>query len=330
MKIENMLIRARCSQTKPDINKLKEKGFMNIDMHVHTRFSDTFTRIKNIIKKCEKLGIGIAITDHNSIKGIERALEIKTTITIIPGIEVSTKEGPHVLLYFKNIENLRNFYDEIEIYISKVSFFITNISFYELIRIAKKYDCIICFAHPFAPGYFNIKEIIKQGILDKKIYDMFDTIEVINGVSTKKMNNKSILLAEKFNKKIIGGSDAHTLKQVGTVITSAIANNIEEFFSEIKNNKTLVKGTSINNIDKINFLLKCLPKHASHPFTKSKCLYNNYFKGKIRSIKPKAKAKIDTIKGKSIRAVKNPLYAFKRVKADIDRKITKIKLFNKE
>ena len=69
---------------------------LKIDLHVHTCYSrDSSITLKQVVAYSKKRGLdGVAITDHNTLKG---ALKLKThDILIVPGIEVSTLNG-HLL-----------------------------------------------------------------------------------------------------------------------------------------------------------------------------------------------------------------------------------------
>ncbi|HWQ89352.1 MAG TPA: PHP domain-containing protein [Desulfitobacteriaceae bacterium] len=84
---------------------------MRIDLHVHTRESDGFSSVREIISLARKEKIGtLAITDHESTQGIEQALLLASAsgIKIIPGIELLTSYKGievHLLGYFKNVNN---------------------------------------------------------------------------------------------------------------------------------------------------------------------------------------------------------------------------------
>jgi len=71
---------------------------LKIDLHVHTNYSyDGFTKIDEAIACAKQRGLnGIAVTDHNTIEGALNALERKTDIIIIPGIEINTEKG-HII-----------------------------------------------------------------------------------------------------------------------------------------------------------------------------------------------------------------------------------------
>ena len=82
---------------------------MSIDLHIHTNFSDGTDSPQEIVEKSEKLGLkGIAITDHETIKGLLTIT--KDTIEVVKGVEISAKwgalseknpeSGIHILMYF--------------------------------------------------------------------------------------------------------------------------------------------------------------------------------------------------------------------------------------
>lgn len=82
---------------------------MIFDLHVHTTYSDGLLSPKEVVDLAIKKGIdGIAITDHDTILGIEPAIQYSKQINgviIIPGIEfgcVYMNEEVHILGYFIN------------------------------------------------------------------------------------------------------------------------------------------------------------------------------------------------------------------------------------
>ncbi len=83
----------------------------SFDLHCHTNASDGTAGPSEIIDLAVKLGIELlAITDHDTVKGIPEALEysIKKNINMVPGVEISAAFTPgtmHVCGYFIDIEN---------------------------------------------------------------------------------------------------------------------------------------------------------------------------------------------------------------------------------
>lgn len=64
-----------------------------IDLHLHTKASDGELTPSELVKMAYDAGINtIAVTDHDTVRGIEEALEAgsKYNVNIIPGIEIST------------------------------------------------------------------------------------------------------------------------------------------------------------------------------------------------------------------------------------------------
>ena len=81
------------------------------DLHTHTFYSDGLYSPKELIDKARKKNLdGIAITDHDTIDGIEEALANieETNFKIIPGIEFSSlyfENEVHILGYFIDTNN---------------------------------------------------------------------------------------------------------------------------------------------------------------------------------------------------------------------------------
>ncbi|MBN1329711.1 MAG: PHP domain-containing protein [Candidatus Heimdallarchaeota archaeon] len=83
-----------------------------IDLHIHTTASDGTFSPNQVVKIASQLKLkAIAITDHDTVKGIEEALEAAKSedIEIISGIEFSTEinnESIHIVGLFVDHKNL--------------------------------------------------------------------------------------------------------------------------------------------------------------------------------------------------------------------------------
>lgn len=96
------------------------------DFHLHTTASDGKLSPEEIVTNSKKAGLDIiAITDHDTISGIDSALcqGEKVNIKVIPGIELSTlynNKSVHILGYFKNTSfislKFKNFLKEMRSY----------------------------------------------------------------------------------------------------------------------------------------------------------------------------------------------------------------------
>lgn len=229
--------------SKPDINDLNEQGYKCVDMHFHTVYSDGSATVEEILAKIRKLNIGVSIADHNEIKGCLEIAEKKTErYFIIPGIEVKSRELIDILFYFYEIEELKRFFDNEVLPNTKKFFHIsrTNIPLSKLIKLHRKYNCLISVAHPF--GYSlrsSLTEVFKKF---KSQLEKSDVFEAINGGNTRKQNEKVINYIVKNNKAFTAGSDGHSIYPLGNVLTCSKAKNIKEFLDNIKTKKNIVIG----------------------------------------------------------------------------------------
>ncbi|QGT99633.1 putative metal-dependent phosphoesterases (PHP family) [Candidatus Syntrophocurvum alkaliphilum] len=86
---------------------------MYYDLHIHTTASDGMFSPEQIIKYSIEFGLfGIAITDHDTIDGLEPALNYNSStgskLKFIPGIELNTELNDievHILGYFIDYKN---------------------------------------------------------------------------------------------------------------------------------------------------------------------------------------------------------------------------------
>ncbi|MEN8907370.1 MAG: PHP domain-containing protein [Clostridiales bacterium] len=89
-----------------------------IDLHTHSTTSDGSYTPRELIKYAKEKGLSlIALTDHDTINGVEEAIEEgdRIGIEVMPGIEISVNGGRemHMLAYFtrdnyKSVDNMLN------------------------------------------------------------------------------------------------------------------------------------------------------------------------------------------------------------------------------
>ena len=53
---------------RPDLDALTH-NYTVVDLHFHSHYSDGYNSVPAIAEKAQELGIGIALTDHNEIRG---------------------------------------------------------------------------------------------------------------------------------------------------------------------------------------------------------------------------------------------------------------------
>lgn len=166
---------------------------MKFDMHVHTKYSLwSYSEPQDIIKFAKLKGLdGVAICDHNTLKGVEEFRKIKDPgIEIIPGIEIMTDSG-EIIAYGVN------------------ELIPKNLSPEETIELIHKQGAVAVSPHPF--------DIFRKG-LGKKIFALnLDGIEVFNSNLKKtKSNTKALLAASELGLGMTAGSDSHLPFFIGT------------------------------------------------------------------------------------------------------------------
>ncbi len=236
---------------KPDLSELR-KNFTVVDMHFHTQYSDGSNRIREIADKCRRLGIGVAITDHNVIDG---AVEINgdKRILSIPGIEVTSMEGTHLLVYFYDIKSLKAFHSKaVKPFMGNNIMCSLSIPMEEIIKKARSFKTVIIFPHPYCAAYTGICNYNFPNDRLQQLWHLTDGVEVINSENLKKWNLKCAVLGFNLNKSITGGSDGHRLNQLGKVVSYTDGNNTRRaFLDAVKNKRNKVVGKEIAMLRKV-------------------------------------------------------------------------------
>jgi predicted metal-dependent phosphoesterase TrpH len=194
---------------------------LKIDLHVHTCYSwDGATTLKEVVVYAKKRGLdGVAITDHDSVKGALK-LAKRRDFLIIPGIEVSTKRG-HVLALNVTIP------------------IPPKLSPFETIQTIHDVGGIAVAAHPTT---------VYKGGLRRQILSSFDAIEVINSSAFPFFLSTYLgqRLAVRLNLPQTAGSDSHYPSDIGTAYTLVDADSeVDEVIHAIKRGATVPFGKPI-------------------------------------------------------------------------------------
>jgi hypothetical protein len=242
---------SRVQFEQPDLDKLS-RNFTVVDLHFHTNHSDGLNSVKAVAERARELGIGVAITDHNEIQGAVEIAAEKNLLTI-PGIEITSAEGTHLLVYFYSIAGLKKFYkNDLKPYMGHDVMSSTELTMEEIIQRARKYNSLIVFPHPYCAMYTGICNYQFSSEQLETLLQMCDGIEVINSENLKKWNLKSALLGFNLAKALTGGSDGHTLYHMGRVVTySECIPTRKAFLDTIKNRQTKVIGKEISMLRKV-------------------------------------------------------------------------------
>lgn len=161
---------------------------MLFDFHIHSKYSyDSLLQPEKIIRIAMKKGLsGVAITDHNTIRGgIETFRLPNFELKVIVGAEIKTQFGDIIGLFLN---------EEI---ISRNAF--------EVIDEIRNQGGIVVLPHPYRKG-----KDIPHELLNK-----IDVIEGFNARSEHSANLRAREYAKMKNLPAIAGSDAHISWEIG-------------------------------------------------------------------------------------------------------------------
>jgi predicted metal-dependent phosphoesterase TrpH len=245
-KSSNMDTTYRIQFEKPDLNELTSH-YTVADLHFHSCHSDGSDTVMAIANRARRLGIGLGITDHNAIAGAMAIDKIRDVLSI-PGIEVTSKEGTHVLLYFYESKALAHFYRRhLEPYMGPDVMSSTALSMEAILQRARTYEALVIFPHPFCAGYTGILNPLFSKQEQQRLFDMADGIEVVNSGNLHRWNLRSALLGFNLDKSITGGSDGHALAHMGRAVSyAACARDRVALMDAIKNRQNKVIGKEID------------------------------------------------------------------------------------
>ncbi|MFA5381546.1 MAG: PHP domain-containing protein [Candidatus Micrarchaeia archaeon] len=193
---------------------------IKLDLHIHTIYSkDSLNSLEDIIKTCEEKNIIPAITDHDSIKAVEKIKQKYPNFRFIPGIEIKTKEGEIIGLFCSKKIN-------------------PGLTAKKTIELIHKQKGLAIAVHPFSK--------YRNGLNNKKLIKTCDIIEVFNSRSTKEENQKAEEFAIKHKMIKCVGSDAHFIFEIGNAYQE-IENfkDSKDFLKKLKKAKFYKKQSPI-------------------------------------------------------------------------------------
>jgi predicted metal-dependent phosphoesterase TrpH len=236
---------------RPNLEELT-KSYTVVDLHFHSHYSDGFNSVGAILKRARELNIGIAVTDHNDIRGAIELDEYKGLVTI-PGIEVTSAEGTQILIYFYDIKSLKAFYtNDVKPNMGHDIMSSTQLEMEEIIVRARAFETVVVFPHPYSATFTGIHNSYFPADRLDRLFKMVDGIEVINAENLNKWNLRSALLGFNLGIGITGGSDGHRLAQMGKAVSYADCKKTRQaFLDAVKKNKTRVIGKEIDLIRKV-------------------------------------------------------------------------------
>jgi predicted metal-dependent phosphoesterase TrpH len=198
--------------------------FMQVkaDLHVHTIYSsDSVITPEDLVFYAKKRGLNaVAVTDHNQIAGA-RKIAAETDFLIIPGTEVSSRDGHIVGLNVNEVIP-------------------RDLSADETVDRIHRAGGVAIACHPYA---------LFKGSIGQHVTAKFDAVETINASSFpfRSASSKAEKLAKQFNLPRVAGTDAHYAPVIGcayTVIDSEL--NLESMLKAIVDGRCEPAGGSIS------------------------------------------------------------------------------------
>jgi predicted metal-dependent phosphoesterase TrpH len=256
---------------RPDIRALRAEGYRPVDMHFHTVHSDGWPRVTALLKACKRLGAGVAITDHNQVSGVEEAVRLRREYPdafVIPGIEVSAADGPHILLYFGDTAELREYYDRhVRAYKQESPCLAIRRTTEEILDAAEGWNALVVAAHPYGYAFFNkgVCKCIDRGYLLPSFLDRFDGVEAICGNMAHSLNLKAVEIALQRGLPATGGTDGHILPDLAGTVTAAEGDDAGEFLDAVLKKRACVIGREKNFLRKGIMGAAVLPRYI--PYT---------------------------------------------------------------
>lgn len=191
---------------------------MKFDLHIHSKYSyDSLLRPDTIIRIAKKKGLdGVAVTDHNTIKGGVEASKVNKDddFVVIVGSEIKTEYGDVIGLFLTNEIRSRAFAD--------------------VVGEIRDQDGLTVLAHPFRKGIVFPRDLLGH----------VDLIEGFNARSPKNLNQKAIELARDCRIPVTAGSDAHLGFEIGMgrAVTRTLTREGGEVRCVLENGETRIEG----------------------------------------------------------------------------------------
>ncbi|MCF6291191.1 MAG: PHP domain-containing protein [Desulfobacterales bacterium] len=169
---------------------------MKFDLHVHSTVSScSRLTLEQIVNHAAARGLdGVCITDHDSMAAGEHIAEgpQENGLCIIIGMEYTTAEGDFLL--FGPFEEM-----------------VSGLSAPELLRRVEAAGGVAVAAHPCRPARATSEELIAAGLCR--------IVEGLNGRNQDRDNQRISDWQKRYSIRQVGGSDAHTLEELGRMAT---------------------------------------------------------------------------------------------------------------
>jgi predicted metal-dependent phosphoesterase TrpH len=164
-------------------------------LHVHTTFSsDSILKLETLIRIAAARGLdGVAITDHNTMDGVWRLMELSPPLRVIPGEEITTRQGELIGLFLQEAIP-------------------AGLDVLETIGRIREQAGIVAVPH--------LGDRLRHHVLQRsywpEVLPLVDLIEGFNGRTVFKADDRlARQVAVDYGKPLIAGSDSHTPWELG-------------------------------------------------------------------------------------------------------------------
>jgi predicted metal-dependent phosphoesterase TrpH len=188
-------------------------------MHLHSSASfDCRVPPLEVARRCGQLGLSpIFLTDHDGIDGARSLVEAGKGAIV--GEEILTTEGELIGLFLKEVVP-------------------AGLSPEETVAAIKEQGGLVYLEHPYDRGRRHLRE---EAI--ERIADQIDIIEVFNGRSEAEVNRRAEELRSTLGVAAGAGSDAHTLREIGSVYLEMEAfDGAQDFLAKLRSGKVVTRG----------------------------------------------------------------------------------------
>jgi predicted metal-dependent phosphoesterase TrpH len=209
---------------------------LRLDLHVHSLHSpDSRLSLEEIAGRLPFAGMqGFALTDHNTTAGhreIESLRAGHPGLLVIPGVEISTREG-HLLAYG----------------VSEAP--APHRPLAETLEAVSAQGGVAVLAHPFRLSHGVGRRVARVARVD--------AIEAVNGHTSRIANARAELVAAERHLGTTGGSDVHELGDLGRAFTEfpSEIGSVAGLLEALRDRRTTGNGTSLTWAGRVRWSLR--------------------------------------------------------------------------
>jgi predicted metal-dependent phosphoesterase TrpH len=192
---------------------------VRVDLHLHSSASfDCRMPPLDVARRCGQVGLSpIFLTDHDGVDGARSLVEAGKAVVV--GEEILTTEGELIGLFLK---------EQVP----------AGLSPEEAVATIKEQGGLVYLEHPYDVGRRHLGEAAIERIADK-----IDIVEVFNGRSQPEVNRRAEELRSTLGVAAGAGSDAHTLREIGSVYIEMEAfDGAHDFLVKLRSGNVVTRG----------------------------------------------------------------------------------------